>query len=36
LTEHAEREIYIVSFKDITEQKAAAREKVRQQALWAP
>ncbi len=33
LAEQAEREIWIVSFKDITEQKAAARERRRQQAL---
>jgi two-component system, sensor histidine kinase and response regulator len=33
LTRHADRDIYIVSFKDITEQKTAAREKARQQQL---
>jgi two-component system, sensor histidine kinase and response regulator len=33
LTRHADRDIYIVSFKDISEQKAAAREKARQQQL---
>jgi two-component system, sensor histidine kinase and response regulator len=33
LTQHADRDIYIVSFKDITEQKTAAREKERQQEL---
>jgi two-component system, sensor histidine kinase and response regulator len=33
LTRHADRDIYIVSFKDITEQKTASREKARQQAL---
>ena len=29
----AEREIFVISFKDVTEQKAAARERNRQQAL---
>jgi two-component system, sensor histidine kinase and response regulator len=33
LTQHADRDIYIVSFKDITEQKTAASEKERQQEL---
>jgi len=33
LTQHGDRDIYIVSFKDITEQKTAAREKERQQEL---
>jgi two-component system, sensor histidine kinase and response regulator len=33
LTQNAGRDIYIVSFKDITEQKTAAREKARQQEL---
>jgi two-component system, sensor histidine kinase and response regulator len=33
LTQHADRDIYIVSFKDITEQKTAAQEKERQQEL---
>jgi two-component system, sensor histidine kinase and response regulator len=33
LTRYCERDIYIVSFKDISEQKAAAREKRRQQEL---
>jgi two-component system, sensor histidine kinase and response regulator len=33
ITRHADRDIYIVSFKDITEQKTASREKARQQAL---
>jgi two-component system, sensor histidine kinase and response regulator len=35
LTEHGDREICIVSFKDITEQKLASRERKRQQALMA-
>ena len=35
LTVDGDHEIYIVSFKDITEQKAAARESKRQQALMA-
>jgi PAS domain S-box-containing protein len=33
ITEQADREIFVISFKDITEQKAAARERNRQQAL---
>ncbi|MBG9386550.1 PAS domain-containing hybrid sensor histidine kinase/response regulator [Caenimonas aquaedulcis] len=33
LAEQSDREIYILSFKDITEQKLASREKRRQQAL---
>ena len=35
LTDDGEREIYIVSFKDITEQTVAALERKRQQALLA-
>jgi two-component system, sensor histidine kinase and response regulator len=35
LTEHGEREICIVSFKDITEQKIASQERQRQQALMS-
>ena len=35
LTEHADREMCIVSFKDITEQKIASQERQRQQALMA-
>jgi len=35
LTEHGDREICIISFKDITEQKTADRERKRQQALMA-
>jgi two-component system sensor histidine kinase/response regulator len=33
LTQDGDREIYVASFKDITEQKTAARESKRQQAL---
>ncbi|ROZ61906.1 PAS domain S-box protein [Ramlibacter sp. WS9] len=35
LTDHGDREICIVSFKDITEQKNASRERQRQQALMS-
>jgi two-component system, sensor histidine kinase and response regulator len=35
LTEYGEREICIVSFKDITEQKIASQERQRQQALMS-
>jgi len=33
ITEQAEREVFVISFKDVTQQKTEARERKRQQAL---